>query len=478
MLVSGMMILKERIILSITYIAGMVIPLLGITVIGFLSGRNVESESDFTVAGRKASSVLIAGMILGTAIGGGATIGTAQLAYEFGLSGICFSFGGGLAFIIMALFLVEPLRNSEVETGPQLLVKVFGPEAGSLSSLFLSIGTLLSIGANILAAVALLTSVFGLSSWLAAGLIGVLVIFQITFGGVWGASVIGVVRTVLLYFASILSSKIAFSSLGGIEGVRAQLDFTSIFHVFERGIINDLSAVFSVVIGYLSTQTYLQAVFMGKDVKASRHGVIISGLLMFPVGIMGTVVGLYMRANYPDINSSWAFPIFVLDHFPPFLAGLILATLLIVIIATIAGLTLGISTTFSQDIYGKLINPEATAEKRLMISRITIVLIVVIGLFFVLMNLKSVIIEWTYLSMTLRGSCMFLPMMAAMFFKKRIDRKAGIVSIILAPLLALLWSILFPEGIDPLYIGLVIGVLILGSNILNSRNDFNLDKEL
>lgn len=462
--------------MNIAHITGMIIPLLGIILIGFLSGKNVESESDFTVAGRKAGPVLIAGMILGTAIGGGATIGTAQLAYEFGLSGICFTFGGGLAFIVMALFLVKPLRNSEVETGPQLLVKVFGPKAGPISSLFLSVGTFLSIGANTLAAVALLTSVFGLSPVPAAGLLGILVVVQIAFGGAWGAGIIGVVRTILLYLAAILSSKIAFSSLGGIQGVAAQLDFSSVFHLFERGITDDLAAVFSVVIGYLSTQTYLQAVFMGQDVKASRKGVIISGLLMFPVGIMGTIVGLYMRVNYPEINSSWAFPIFVLDHFPPFLAGLILATLLIVIIATIAGLTLGISTTFSQDIYGKLINPEATAEKRLMVSRVTIVSIVAAGLLFVLTNLKSIIIEWTYLSMTLRGSCMFLPMIAAIFFKERIRQTAGILSIILAPLLAFLWSILFPEGLNPLYIGLLIGILILGSSMLNCGRDFNLNK--
>ena len=445
---------------------GMLIPIIGITFVGVWSGKNVKSESDFTIAGREAGPLLIAGMILGTAIGGSATIGTAQLAYEYGMSGVCFTFGGGLAFISMALFLVKPLYEAEVQTGPQILITKFGSKAGYLSSLFVSLGTFLSIGANILAAIALITSVFDISPLIASVSIGILVILQIYFGGVWGTGIIGIIRTILLYFAVIISCGIALNIMG-IKGITSQLNFNPVYNIFERGITNDLAAIFAVIIGYLSTQTYLQAVFMGKDVKASRRGVIISGLLMFPVGIMGTIVGLYMRSYYPKINSSWAFPTFVIKHLPPFLSGVILATLLIVIIATIAGLTLGISTTFSQDIYGKLINPKATSKKRLKISRLTIVIIIGVGLIFAITNLKSVIIEWTYFSMTLRGTCMFLPMIMAIFCKDYIKQKAGILNIIFAPALALIWSIFFPDSIDPLYIGLLTGIIIFSFNILN-----------
>lgn len=457
--------------LTIAHITGMIITVLGMVAISVFSAKKVESNSDFILGGREAGSGMVAGAILGTLVGGISTIGTVQLSYKFGLSGIGFTFGAGLGCIALGLFLAEGLRESKVETGPQFLVKVFGAKAGLLSSVFNSIGTFINIVANTLAAVALLTSIFGMSSFIATGLTGVLIIVYVIFGGIRGAGLIGIIKTILIYIAMLFSTVIAFNSLGGISGVVAQLDINPWYHVFERGIINDLAAIFAVIIGFLSTQTYLQAIFTGENVKASRRGAIISGFMMIPLGIMGTIIGLYMRVNYPTINSSQALPIFILKHFPPLLSGIILATLLVVIVVAGAGLTLGVSTMFSQDIYGKLIRPGAADEERLLVSRLGIIIIVIVSLFFAATNLKSVIMEWSYLSMTLRGTSMFLPIIGAAFFKKEISQKAGVLTVTLSPLLSLLWAVLRPEGIDPLYIGLIVGGLILGSSILKSKKE-------
>ena len=69
--------------------------------------------------------------------------------------------------------------------------------------------------------------------------------------------------------------------------------------------------------------------------------------------------------------------------------------------------------------------------------------------------------------MTLRGTSMFLPIIGAVFFNKKISPKAGILMVVLSPGLSLLWAILYPDGINPLYVGLTIGMLILGSSLLN-----------
>ncbi|MCK8827277.1 sodium:solute symporter family protein [Natroniella acetigena] len=457
--------------LTVNHFIGMAITLLGVTVVSIFSLQKVESSADFILAGRKAGATLVAGTILGTLLGGASTIGTAQLAYESGLSGIGFTLGGGLGCIILGLFFTKKLRGSEVETGPQFLAKTFGVKAGFLASIFISLGTFINVIGNTLAAIALLTSILGLSPLIAMFLMVILAAVHILCGGIWGSSLVGVLKVILLYIALIFSSVIAFSSIGGFSGLGSELNIVPFYGVFERGITNDLAAVLAVVIGFLSTQTYLQAVFMGRDARVSRNGAIISGCLMIPVGLMATVVGLYMRGNYPNINSSQALPIFILEHFPPLLSGIILAILLVTVTATIGGLTLGISTTLSQDVYRKLINSEVSDRKILLISRLLTLIIMLLNLGFVMTNLGSVIMEWSYLSMTLRGTTMFLPLIAAVFFSSRVSSQAGFWSVFLAPSISLGWAIINGEGINPLYIGLVVGFLILGSSLLRSNKD-------
>ena len=73
------------------------------------------------MAGRSAGASLVAGSIAGTVVGGGATVGTAQLAYSFGLSAWWFTLGSGIAFILMGIFYAKRLRNTALETIPQYL---------------------------------------------------------------------------------------------------------------------------------------------------------------------------------------------------------------------------------------------------------------------------------------------------------------------------------------------------------------------
>ncbi|WP_040584125.1 hypothetical protein [Sedimentibacter sp. B4] len=87
------------------HIAGMASTLLLIMIIGVNSGKNIKNSSDFTTGGRSASTSLVAGALISTLIGGSSTIGTAQLAYSYGMSAWWFTLGSGLGCLLFGLFL-------------------------------------------------------------------------------------------------------------------------------------------------------------------------------------------------------------------------------------------------------------------------------------------------------------------------------------------------------------------------------------
>jgi SSS family solute:Na+ symporter len=215
------------------------------------------------------------------------------------------------------------------------------------------------------------------------------------------------------------------------------------------------------IVGILSTQTYIQGVLSAKSLKEARKGTFISAFFSIPIGLGGVLVGLYMQANFPTAPSESVFPIFIIKFINPFVAGVILATLLISAIGTWAGLTLGISTMLTKDIYKKFIRPKSSDSEVLLTQRLMIVALCIITVIMVTGNVGSLIMGWSFLSLGLRGCAALFPLLGAMYFKRWLTPAAGVTAALLGPLADLAWRLLNPHGLDPLYPGLIASLLSL-----------------
>jgi len=404
---------------------------------------------------------VVAGTIIGTLVGGASTIGTAQLAFQYGFSAWWFTLGGGLGCLVLGLVLAGPLRRSGASTGPGFLAQTYGPPAGTLATLFSSAGILLNIVGQILAAVALLTSVLDIPAPAAAIIAVLVMIVYVVFGGVWSTGLVGSLKVGLLTLSMVAVGLLALRLGGGWPGYRTTFPAYPWFSLFGRGIGPDLAAGFSLIVGVLSTQTYLQAIFAARNVAAARQGALISAAIIPPIGVAGILVGLYMRATTPGIIPREALPLFILQHLPDWFGGLVLATLFIATIGTGAGLVLGVSTMFTTDLYQKLLAPDASERQLLLVSRLAVIGFTGLGLLFVSGNLNSLILEWSFLSMGLRGATISLPLLAAIFWRRQVKPRAGVLAIGLGPLSTILWAIFGWQAVDPLYVGLSVSLGVL-----------------
>jgi len=447
------------------HIIGVVATLVLLTVVGVYAGRKVKSSADFSTSGRKAGWGVVAGTIMGTLIGGSSTIGTAQLAFEFGFSAWWFTLGAGIALVILAFGMVRPWYESKSETIPQYLVTTYGSGVGPISTVFTTAGILINTVGNVLSFVAVMGAMFHVTPVTALVLGVFFVLSYVIFGGVWGAGLTGILKVGLLFITMITCGVIAYFLMNGIAGLTAAFPPFPWFSLFGRGVAKDVAAGFSLLVGLVSTQIFFQAIISGESVAASRKGALVSAVITPLVGIGGILVGLYMRAHFPGTPSSEVLPIFILNYLPPVVAGIALATLLVTPIASWAGQTLGISTMFTRDIYQKFFRPQATGKERLLVQRILIVIICVTPAVVASGNYGSLILGWGFLSMGLRGCTVMFPLIGAMFFSRFVTPAAGVAATLLGPLANFMWYLAYPKGIDPLYPGLAVslGTLILVS---------------
>ena len=300
---------------------------------------SVWSGSRAKKSGRNPMGV-VAGVITGTLVGGSSTIGTAQLAYQYGMSAWWYTLGAGISCMILALLYAKPFRRSGCPTLVGIIRKEYGPKVGMAVSVLSSVGTFINVIPQVISATAVLAVIFPNLGLTASVIIAVVfMILYVIFGGTKGAGIVGIVKMILIYLTMLLSAVLVLRMAGGLpafihtvrnipdpDGVR----FTSLF---ARGVGTEIGACLSVLLGVITTQTYAQGVLSGRTDRDGTGGALVTAFLIPPIGIGGILVGLHMRANealYAGVTAKTALTAFITAHMPPLAAGIILGVLLAV----------------------------------------------------------------------------------------------------------------------------------------------------
>lgn len=457
--------------LTFLHILGIAIAIGLIFGVSIYSGKSVKDAADFDSGGAKAGMVMTLGAIMGTLVGGSSTVGTAQLAYTYGMSAWWFTLGGGIACAILAVFYVRPIRNSGCPTIVGIIAKEYGEKVDVAASVLSSLGIFINIISQLISATAVIAIVLpnvgtGCSLLIAAAFMCLYVIF----GGVLGAGMVGIVKTILLCIAAVSGGIIVLVLMHGIAPIYDQLDHAVYFNLFARGIGTDGGAGLSLILGVLSTQSYAQALMAGRTDSIARKGALISAVLMPVIGIGGILIGMYMRINYPDLASEkMAFPQFVLDHMPPLLAGIVLATLLIAVVGTGAGLALGISTIVSNDIVKKFTHRLDVPSSNLAFSRAMIIIVLGLACLFCMGPIGDTILNFAFMSMGLRGAVILVPLCCALWMKGKINSGFVLASVVISPITVLVFGLLDCLPFDSLFLGIAVSVVLCGLGYITGR---------
>lgn len=458
--------------LSLSQLVGLLISILGIAALAVYSGTRPQSYGNVN------GSPIIAGIIMGTLVGGSSTVGTAQLAYHYGLSAWWFTLGGGLACLVLALVFVKPWRHSGCMTLIGIIGKEFGPAAGLSASVLSSVGTFINILSQLISGTAVIAVIAPELGIVPALLItAAFMALYVIFGGTQGAGMVGILKLALLYVSMIGCGAMVLYLCGGVGGfihMAAGIDNPEGVHfasLFARGIGKDAGAGLSLILGVLTTQTYAQAVMSGKTDAHARRGALISAFLIPPIGAGGILVGLFMRANYPAIAAKTALTAFAIEYLPPVLSGMLLGTLFIAVVGTGAGLAMGISTIVRRDILQRFSDRMTDPKLNGVLSKIIIVLILAVGVALSAGSLGDTILSFAFMSMGLRGAVVFVPMLCALWLPGKVNKKWAMAGIVTGPLAVLICGTVLPlpAGIDPLFAGVAASMLCCGAGLVKGN---------
>lgn len=214
--------------LNYIHIIGILLTVGILLAVSILSGRKVKDARSFTTGGTS-GSWMVCGAILGTLVGGQSTIGTAQLAFSFGLSAWWFTIGAALGALLLGIVYAKPLRSSGCTTVMEVVRKQFGRRAETVGSILFLIGIFISIVSQLLSSSAMISSLFGISTALALTIGAILIAALVLFGGIRSAGAGGIVKLLLLYICSLAAGVAVFHLAGSIPNIWH--DLASIFSI-------------------------------------------------------------------------------------------------------------------------------------------------------------------------------------------------------------------------------------------------------
>jgi len=390
---------------------------LGMIGVGLYAGSKVKSSVDYAVAGRTLNLPLLAGTLIGSAIGASATFGKAGKAYEVGFiilfSSLAYIFGY-LAFA----WLGPRLRAANIDTIPGALQRRFGAPMRSVAAVVLLLAVVASFGAQLIAFGVMASSVLsdlGLSYGQAVMAAAVVIVLYTLVGGLLAVAYTDLVQVIIMVLAIGVVLPICLAA--DVDGNLPDLLESPAVDFWAPLDWKYLLAFIPTYMAFvLIDPSVWQRAAAAREAASLRPAMLATAAVYTLWSLVVVTLGVVAFNLYPGLASGDdALPLIMLQHLPPVAKGLCLAAVMSIMMSTADSALLIAGTTFSGDIV-KPMRPQMSDRQQLQVARLVILAVGIAGAVFALE--RAPIFDVMMLALAIFVSGLFVPVMAALFWPK------------------------------------------------------------
>jgi SSS family solute:Na+ symporter len=453
-----------------------VIYMLVILGVGYYASRRVKGTEDYTIASRSLGFPVLLGTLIGTAIGAGATIGKAGKAYDIGIALFFITMAYGIGLLLFS-FMAPTIRKMKIWTIPDALNLRYGRGLTIVTAFVMVLAVIALFGGQLiavgLATVAVLGE-FGITYQEAIIGAAIIMILYTVMGGLLAVAYTDVVQTVIMIIAvGIILPVLIIIDVGGPGKVVEYLKppqgnfWGGLSFVY-------IASVFLIDIPFCLVDPSLwQRASAAKDARTIRNGMYVTVGVYVYWTFIAVFLGVMAAHLIPNLGGTAegvdaAIPMLVAQYMPPLLKGLCLAAMMAIMMSTADTALLIAGTTFSRDIVKKF-KPDTEDKTLLMLARAFIVVVGILGIIFAL-NMKG-IFDILLLAFAIFVSGIFVPTMAAIYWKKATKAGALISSIVASIAVVVLYGLklsnMLSSAIEPIFVSILISlVLMVGISLM------------
>lgn len=419
--------------------------------VGMWFKREATSAEDFLLAGRGAPFWLLATAYLGGYVGGASVSGYVGYGFNGGISQMwasLFVVTGCVAFTLLFSRRLNYFgRKTGAVTITDFICTRFGEKMRVPASLVSLTRPIILTGMQFLAISTAMVVVFDTTVEFGVIISSLIILAYLITAGQYSALVTQWFQSILQAIGITLFALISYKLIGNPTEVTVAFyevlpeGFTDFF-ALDTSIFTTYALTLGVF--YLADPWMYMWAYVGKSPKVSSNGMlaVLAGsyynVLPFLSGMaiaVGVAVGALMIPEGLAGDSLYAW--FTIEFSNTFVGAVILVGLLMTIISCGSSFAMNGVTIITKDIYLRVINKNATPKQALRASRMSVVVVVIIGIVAALW--LPILVPLWVLAQALCLSGLFATTMSAWFWKRSTSAGA-FVSTIGGALAALAWA--------------------------------------
>ena len=427
--------------------------------IGYVGMRKTKTSEDYYVSGRGNSLFVQVPLYAASFISAVSIISYTGFSYANGWS-LLLMYGTGCAGGWIMLQLISGRiynTNFEYNTSADYYCARYYEDKGYLRG-FMGIFNMLMMFLYVvvgLTGIGTLLEVFLNTNYVLGVFLAAVVFLAYTvMGGSYSVTWTNVVQFILLFVGIIITAFTAVRMVGGISTLNAAISAVqgpvpNFMHDFIAGGNLTWTKMIGVSIGIIfmcPVASYYHRIFFSsrsKKVCGSFIGVSAIFLMITYTGLC--LIGLSTRVLAPGITlTEQAFPTLVM-MLPGIFSALALFAIISAIQSTMDSQLLTAASMVSNDIYKKLVRPEATEDNVMKVAR-NATLAIGIAATIISMIRPAMVIDIYNFIMVIAPTVLFPPFILGLFWK-RTTREAAVFGSTFGVVAGLLWSIFGPKQI-------------------------------
>jgi solute:Na+ symporter, SSS family len=386
--------------------------------VGLYIGRRVHGSSDFFVARRQLGPGLIFSTMLAANIGAGSTVGATSVGYSAGIAAWWWVGSAAIGSVALALWIGPAMRRvaaaHDLRTVGDYLEFRYNATVRGIIAALLWIGAIFILAGQLLAIGSILETVADIPSTLGCIVGGVVITVYFAAGGLLTSARVNVIQLTVKLAGFAIALPLAVSATGGWSALAAVRADDAPYWTFWRAGPPGVMYLAAFMPSFIVSPGLLQKVFGARDDRAVRLGVGLNACGLFAYAIVPALLGIVARGRFPDLSSTNnALPIILIAVLPPLVGAVGLAAVFSAEISASDAVLFMLTTSLSQDLYKRFVNPAATDARQLRVARWTSVVAAALGIGLAV-ALGSVVDALTIFYSLLTVS-LFVPIVAGLF---------------------------------------------------------------
>jgi solute:Na+ symporter, SSS family len=384
---------------------------------GAALSRRVRTAGDFFVAGRRLGPGLLFATMLAANIGAGSTVGATALGYRAGLSAWWWVGSAAVGSLVLAAVIGPRIRREAERLGLRTvgdyLEARFDRRVRATSTALLWVATLFILAGQLNGVARILGEITRVPHYAGAILGGMVIGAYFIAGGLQTSVSVHVVQLTVKMAGFALVLPLAIAGAGGWDTVEAAApQDPSYWDPWQRGPPGWVYLALLVPPFFVSPGL-LQKVYGARDDRAVRIGVGLNALGLLAFAFVPALLGIVARVQHPDLPSpDSALPRLLVADVPPLVGAIGLAALFSAEVSAADAVLFMLSTSLSQDLYKRFLNPAASDDRMLFVARGAAAAGAVAGVSLAIV-LPSVILSLT-IFYSLMGVALFVPIVAGL----------------------------------------------------------------